>query len=147
MLAQREAEHKYGPIPPLSRVEILTAPPDRATVASPAESIYDDDDEEPGLEGRGAATKRKFDDAIIQQRMEEDRERVRPPPLPLIRLLRTDVGCQHKRLRENIWAIGYPDYDGQNPEFDRSWDQQSDLNSDDYEMMREENQILAASVA
>lgn len=49
---------------------------DRATVASPAESIYDDDDEEPGLEGRGAATKRKFDDAIIQQRMEEDRERV-----------------------------------------------------------------------
>lgn len=29
MLAQREAEHKYGPIPPLSRVEILTAPPPR----------------------------------------------------------------------------------------------------------------------
>lgn len=45
-------------------------------MASPAESIYDDDDEEPGLEGRGAATKRKFEDAIIQQRMEEDRERV-----------------------------------------------------------------------
>lgn len=56
---------------------------DRATVASPAESIYDDDDEEPGLEGRGAATKRKFDDAIIQQRMEEDRERVGPSPFKL----------------------------------------------------------------
>lgn len=53
----------------------------RATIASPAESIYDDDDEEPGLEGRGAATKRKFDDAIIQQRMEEDRERVSLLPL------------------------------------------------------------------
>lgn len=58
-----------------SRILILLSY--RATIASPAESIYDDDDEEPGLEGRGVATKRKFDDAIIQQRMEEDRERVR----------------------------------------------------------------------
>lgn len=49
---------------------------DRAAIASPAGSIYDDDDEEPGGEGRGLATKRKFDDGIIQQRMEEDRERV-----------------------------------------------------------------------
>lgn len=54
---------------------------------------------------------------------------------------------QHKRLRENIWAIGYPEYEGHNPEFEKAWDQQSDLNSDDYEIMREENQILASSVA
>lgn len=58
-----------------------------------------------------------------------------------------NFGHQHKRLRENIWAIGYPEFEGQNPEFEKSWDQQSDLNSDDYEIMREENQILAASIA
>ncbi|KAH0614680.1 uncharacterized protein H6S33_000316 [Morchella sextelata] len=109
MLSEREAEHK-------------------AAIASPAGSIYDDDDEEPGGEGRGPATKRKFDDAIIQQRMEEDRER-------------------HKRLRENIWAVGYPEWEGHNPEFEKAWDQTSDLNSDDYEIMREENQTLASSIA
>jgi len=47
----------------------------RESIASPAESDFDDDDEEPGNEGRNP--KRKFDDSIIQQRMEEDRERVR----------------------------------------------------------------------
>jgi len=47
----------------------------RESIASPAESDFDDDDEEPGNEGRNP--KRKFDDSVIQQRMEEDRERVR----------------------------------------------------------------------
>ncbi|PUU75264.1 CTD kinase subunit gamma CTK3-domain-containing protein [Tuber borchii] len=97
----------------------------RESIASPAESDFDDDDEEPGNEGRNP--KRKFDDSVIQQRMEEDRER-------------------HKRLRENIWAIPFPDGGLPNPEFEKSWDQVSDLNEDDYEIMREENQILAASI-
>lgn len=122
---------------------------DRAAIASPAESIYDDDDEEPGGEGRGPATKRKFDDAIIQQRMEEDRERVSLSSgwkfvgycWPLTEIV------QHKRLRENIWAVGYPEWEGHNPEFEKAWDQTSDLNPDDYEIMREENQTLASSIA
>jgi len=106
LLAEREREH-------------------RGSVASPEESVYDDDDEEPGNEGKDI--KRKLDDSIIQQRMEEDRER-------------------HKRLRENIWAIPPPSDGLPNPEFEKAWDQVSDLNEDDYEIMREENQILAASV-
>lgn len=54
--------------------------------------------------------------------------------------------AQHKRLREHIWAIALPDAENPNPEFEKSWDQVSDLNEDDYEIMREENQILAASI-
>ena len=45
----------------------------------------------------------------IEQRIEEDRER-------------------HKRLRESIWAIG----DDEDEEFERMWDEASDINEDDY---------------
>ena len=45
----------------------------------------------------------------IEQRIEEDRER-------------------HKRLRENIWAIG----DEGDDEFERLWDDVSDIGEDDY---------------
>jgi hypothetical protein len=46
----------------------------RAAIASPADSVYDDDENaEPGADQR---PKRKFDENIIQQRIEEDRERV-----------------------------------------------------------------------
>lgn len=45
----------------------------------------------------------------IEQRIEEDRER-------------------HKRLRESIWAIGA---DG-DEEFERLWDEVSDIGEDDY---------------
>jgi CTD kinase subunit gamma len=56
------------------------------------------------------------------------------------------IGIQHKRLREHIWAIPYSEFEGQNPEFEKSWDQVSELNEDDYEIMREENNILATSI-
>lgn len=45
----------------------------------------------------------------IEQRIEEDRER-------------------HKRLRESIWAIG----DEGDQEFERLWDDVSDIGEDDY---------------
>ncbi|KAL8928803.1 MAG: hypothetical protein Q9208_001581 [Pyrenodesmia sp. 3 TL-2023] len=45
----------------------------------------------------------------IEQRIEEDRER-------------------HKRLRESIWAVG----DEGDEEFDRLWDEVSDIGEDDY---------------
>lgn len=45
----------------------------------------------------------------IEQRIEEDRER-------------------HKRLRENIWAIG----DEGDQEFERLWDDISEIGEDDY---------------
>lgn len=45
----------------------------------------------------------------IEQRIEEDRER-------------------HKRLRESIWAVG----DDGDEEFEKMWDEASDINEDDY---------------
>ncbi|KAI5811257.1 CTD kinase subunit gamma CTK3-domain-containing protein [Peziza echinospora] len=71
--------------------------------------------------------RRKFDEKIINQRMNEDRER-------------------HKRLRENIWAVPVVTHDSTHPEFDQFWETCSDLCEDDYEIMREENEILKASV-
>jgi len=74
-----------------------------------------------------ASQKRKFDEKIINQRMNEDRER-------------------HKRLRENIWAIPLPTAENPNPEFEFFWENCSDLGDDDFEVMREENEILKASI-
>lgn len=51
----------------------------------------------------------RLDKRQIEQRIEEDRER-------------------HKRLRENIWAIG----DNGDQEFERLWDEVSDIGDDDY---------------
>ncbi len=47
----------------------------------------------------------RLDKRQIEQRIEEDRER-------------------HKRLRESIWAVG--------EEFERLWDEASDIGEDDY---------------
>ena len=51
----------------------------------------------------------KPDKRQIEQRIEEDRER-------------------HKRFRESIWAIG----DDEDEEFEKMWDEASDINEDDY---------------
>lgn len=51
----------------------------------------------------------RLDKRQIEQRIEEDRER-------------------HKRLRENIWAVN----DEDDLEFDRLWDDVSDIGEDDY---------------
>lgn len=51
----------------------------------------------------------------IEQRIEEDRER-------------------HKRLRESIWAIS----DEGDQEFEKMWDDVSDIGEDDYILAEEE---------
>ena len=63
----------------------------------------------------GAST--RLEKRQIEQRIEEDRER-------------------HKRLREDIWAVG----GGENPdeEFEKMWDEVSSLGSDDFLQADEE---------
>ncbi|KAI9841026.1 MAG: hypothetical protein M1837_001056 [Sclerophora amabilis] len=58
------------------------------------------------------------DKRSIEQRIEEDRER-------------------HKRLRENIWAV-LPDGAEGESEFDKLWDEGSDIGEDDYLAAEEE---------
>ena len=67
----------------------------------------------------------RLDKRQIEQRIEEDRER-------------------HKRLRESIWAVNGDD-DG---EFDRLWEEASQLGEDDY-LAAEEDKLerMAASAA
>ena len=57
----------------------------------------------------------RLDKRQIEQRIEEDRER-------------------HKRLRESIWAVGADD----DEEFERLWDEVSDIGEDDYLAAEEE---------
>ncbi|PSK46126.1 hypothetical protein B9Z65_5094 [Elsinoe australis] len=57
----------------------------------------------------------RLDKRQIEQRIEEDRER-------------------HKRLRESIWAV---EAEG-DKEFDRLWDETSDVNEDDFILIKEE---------
>lgn len=58
----------------------------------------------------------RLDKRQIEQRIEEDRER-------------------HKRLREHIWAVPAA---GPNSEFDKLWDETSDLGDDDMDLYEEE---------
>ena len=57
----------------------------------------------------------RLDKRQIEQRIEEDRER-------------------HKRLRENIWAVS----DKEGEEFERMWEEASDIGEDDYLVAEEE---------
>ncbi len=77
-----------------------------------------------GVTAATAAAK-KLDKRQIEQRIEEDRER-------------------HKRFRESIWAVSGDD----DAEFDRLWDEASELGEDDY-LAAEEDKIEreAAEVA
>lgn len=62
----------------------------------------------------------KLDKKQVEQRIEEDRER-------------------HKRLREHIWATPKPGAAGATEdEFDRLWEETSDLGEDDFELYAEE---------
>ncbi len=67
--------------------------------------------------GVAAAAAKKLDKRQIEQRIEEDRER-------------------HKRFRESIWAVSGDD----DAEFDRLWDEASELGEDDY-LAAEEDKI------
>lgn len=68
-----------------------------------------------------------------------------PPPISTCGTHRVDFE-QHKRLRENIWQIPAHQAGVEDPEFDKAWDETSDMNEDDYEIMREENEILRGSI-
>jgi len=57
----------------------------------------------------------RLDKRQVEQRIEEDRER-------------------HKRLRESIWAVPSDEY----AEFERLWEETSDLGEDDVIMAEEE---------
>lgn len=59
----------------------------------------------------------RLDKKQIEQRIEEDRER-------------------HKRLRENIWAVPQAGIDDR--EFQKMWDETSDVGEDDYLLYEEE---------
>ncbi|RDW65388.1 hypothetical protein BP5796_10080 [Coleophoma crateriformis] len=87
--------------------------------------LHPDDVEMGGTEG-GAVQRSKQvpngtlrqDKKQVEQRIEEDRER-------------------HKRLRENIWAV--PSIPGNpNAEFDKLWEETSDLGEDDFILYAEE---------
>jgi CTD kinase subunit gamma len=57
----------------------------------------------------------RMDKRVIEQRIEEDRER-------------------NKRLRESVWAVGKDDQE----ELDKMWDEASEVGDDDYLMALEE---------
>ncbi|KAK9454712.1 CTD kinase subunit gamma CTK3-domain-containing protein [Dipodascopsis uninucleata] len=65
-----------------------------------------------------------FSKEEILRRMEEDRER-------------------HKRMRENIWVI--PPGDALQLEFASAWETTSDLDDDDFDLIREERAIFRRS--
>ncbi|KAI5781148.1 CTD kinase subunit gamma CTK3-domain-containing protein [Geopyxis carbonaria] len=109
----------------VSDLENLLA--EREVVYKDGESSEDDTMSDIDSTKSDTCKKRYFTDTVIQQRMEEDRER-------------------HKRLRENIWQIQEIQYEGHDPEFDKAWELASDLASDDFEIMKEEREILIASI-
>lgn len=63
--------------------------------------------------GGAAIPTTRLDKRQIEQRIEEDRER-------------------HKRLRESIWAVGGDGDGGGDDEFERLWDEASEIGDDDY---------------
>ena len=62
----------------------------------------------------------RLDKRQIEQRIEEDRER-------------------HKRAREGIWAVPQPTTNSaQDAEFEKLWEDGSDVDEDDYQIAQEE---------
>jgi CTD kinase subunit gamma len=93
--------------------------PDAIGLSSP---LQPDDVEMGGTKDSKAEKKangsQRLDKKQIEQRIEEDRER-------------------HKRLREHIWAVP-TDRDGIDAEFDKMWEETSELGEDDYLLYEEE---------
>lgn len=83
---------------------------------SEIEELLKERDTEPGAEIDAPRAAQKLDKKQIEQRIEEDRER-------------------HKRLREHIWATPKG---GAEDEFDKLWEDTSDLGEDDFELYAEE---------
>ncbi len=70
----------------------------------------------------------RLDKRQIEQRIEEDRER-------------------HKRAREGIWAVEQVSSDlGVDAEFERCWEEDSEVDEDDLQMMKEEAEERAIAL-
>ncbi|KAK1088044.1 hypothetical protein LTR48_002003, partial [Friedmanniomyces endolithicus] len=70
----------------------------------------------------------RLDKRQIEQRIEEDRER-------------------HKRAREGIWAVEQVSSDlGVDAEFERCWEEASEVDEDDLQMMKEEAEERAIAL-
>jgi CTD kinase subunit gamma len=85
--------------------------------------------DEEGAEGearRSSGLERRLEKRLIEQRIEEDRER-------------------HKRQREGIWAVSEgPDGDG---ELRKLWDEVSDIGEDDYLAAAEDQEERRQAIA
>lgn len=87
--------------------------PDPVNLSSPVQDV-----EMGGMKAEKKVNGQRLDKKQIEQRIEEDRER-------------------HKRLREHIWAVP-ADKNAVDAEFDRLWEETSDLGEDDYLLYEEE---------
>jgi CTD kinase subunit gamma len=94
---------------------------DALALASPLEQ----DVEMGGTKEKKTNGSQRLDKKQIEQRIEEDRER-------------------HKRLREHIWAVPV-DKTAVDAEFDKLWDETSELGEDDFMLYEEEAQERAAA--
>ena len=100
----KEVEMTDAPAEPESREQALAKMSDsQKTTPKPSN---------PGVRQNGMS---KMDKRVIEQRIEEDRER-------------------NKRLRESVWAVSGDD----DEEFQRMWEEGSDLGPDDYTLAQEE---------
>ena len=111
----KEREEDTGPEPPGAPLAAAAATTDPAkpTAAAPATATTTPAPAA-GLAGGTTTAAPRPDKRQIEQRIEEDRER-------------------HKRLKEGIWGVG-DDVD----EFDKMWDEVSEIGEDDYLAAEEE---------
>jgi CTD kinase subunit gamma len=92
--------------------------PDAIGLSSPLQPDFEMGGMKDGKVEKKANGSQRLDKKQIEQRIEEDRER-------------------HKRLREHIWAVP-TDKDGIDAEFDKMWEETSELGEDDYLLYEEE---------
>ena len=91
-----------------AKLQATFSPTSPNAINAPNAPNRDDTSAYTGAKTNGFST--RLDKRQIEQRIEEDRER-------------------HKRLREEIWAVGGDE--NQDEEFERMWDEVSSLGSDD----------------
>lgn len=94
--------------------------PDAIGLSSPLQQDVEMGGTKDGKGDRKTNGFQRLDKKQIEQRIEEDRER-------------------HKRLRENIWAVQHGT-GGDDAEFEKLWEETSDLGEDDFTLYEEEAQ-------
>ena len=114
------AEGEEGTVEMVEGANVVDVPKEELTTNEPKMDL--DSRHTPRIGSGGATTGGKqvngvmrMDKRVIEQRIEEDRER-------------------NKRLRESVWAVGKDDQE----ELDKMWDEGSDVGEDDFVMAVEE---------